>query len=94
MGTDQAEHERGHDDIKYRIAGNVGGVNGAHTNLKRRIMSLMLQGMAAFMRRNANIGRRPAFIAFRRENELLVEWVVMVAQEALTLDNLNVGNTS
>ncbi len=77
------EKQRGQHDVKNRVAGKGRGVNRAHPYLERGVVLLVLQGVAALVRRHPDIRSGGALIILRREHQFLVDRVVVVAEESL-----------
>jgi hypothetical protein len=73
--------------------GEVGRVDGAHAQVQRRVVLLVLERVAALVRGDADAGGGIALVVFRREHELLVDRVVVVAEEAFALDDFHVGDS-
>ena len=55
-------------------------------------MLLVLESVAALVRRHADVGGGTALVILRGKHQLLVQGIIVIPQHALTLHNLDIGN--
>ncbi len=85
---EDAEERQPHDDL----AGKLRGADRGHAQVQRRVSLLMLQGVAALMRGDADRGERIALVILRGEHEPLVRGVVVIAEHAFLRDDFHVAD--